>query len=272
MPHVSAIYTYPIKSTHRVPMDEARIEPWGLTGDRRWMIIDADGVFVTQRRLPRLATVQATHEPDGGLSLNAAGMPALRVPPPETGEHREVRVWEDDLPALAAGPDARAWLGELFDTDLRLVYLDDPMRRRVDEKYGQPQDRVTFADRFPLLVTTEASLDALNVYLDEPLPMHRFRPNVVISGTAAWAEDGWKHVRIGELDFRAAKYCARCVVTTTDQESGARGAGNDDRREPLRTLARLHRVDGKPVFGDNLIPDGTGTIRVGDEVTVTREA
>lgn len=269
MPHVSAIYIYPVKSTYRVPVDEAEVEPWGLAGDRRWVVVDAEGVFVTQRRQQRLATIRATREPGGGLLLTAPGMPALRVPLPAATDHVEVRVWEDVLAALPAGGQADAWLRELFGTDLRLAYLDDPARRKVDEGYGQPQDRVTFADRFPLLVTTEASLEALNACMDEPLPMSRFRPNVVISGTDAWAEDDWKQVRVGELGFRAAKRCARCAVTTTDQETGARGAGDDDRREPLRALARRHRLDGKPVFGDNLIPDGRGTITVGDEVTVS---
>lgn len=269
MPHVSAIYLYPIKSTYRVPVDEAWVEPWGLAGDRRWVVVDAEGVFVTQRRQQRLATVRAAREPDGGLVLRAPGMTPLHVPLPPAAEHFRVRIWEDVLAALPAGGQADAWLRELFGTDLRLAYLDDPTRRKVDEWYGRPQDRVTFADRFPLLVTTEASLEALNASMDEPLPMSRFRPNVVIGGTRAWEEDEWAHVRLGQLDFRAAKRCARCVVTTTDQETGGRGTGSDDRLEPLRALARTHRLDGKPIFGDNLIPDGRGTITVGDAVAAS---
>ncbi|MFE3826993.1 MOSC domain-containing protein [Streptomyces sp. NPDC059092] len=182
-------------------------------------------------------------------------------------------IFGTKVESVPAGPAARevdrrlsAYLGE----EVRLVHLDDPATRRpVDPLFARPGETVSFADGFPLLVTTTASLDALNALIaqgdhpDEgPLPMDRFRPNLVVSGTEAWAEDGWRRLTVGEVAFRVAKPCGRCVITTTDQRTAERG------REPLRTLGRHRRFDGKLVFGQNLIPGSTGTVRVGDPVTV----
>jgi uncharacterized protein YcbX len=262
-----SIHTYPIKGCHRVDHDAAGVEPWGLAGDRRWLLTDDDGRVLTQREEPWLTGLRPAVA-GGGLTLRADGRPALRVVA-EPGEPTEVRVHRDLVLATPAGGDAAdAWLSEVFDRKVRLMYLDKPTRRPVDPRYGQPPDRVSFADGYPLLLASTSSLAALNDWVIEggadPLPMTRFRPNVVIEGAPAWAEDGWlgRRVRIGGVTFRAAKLCDRCVVTTTDQETGERGP------EPLRTLARYRRWDHKVWFGLNLIPDGTGEVRVGDEVTV----
>jgi len=158
----------------------------------------------------------------------------------------------------------------VLDRKVRLVWLDDPTRRVVTQAYGEPGDRVSFADAFPLLLANTASLDALNGWLLEsgsvegPLPMARFRPNVVISGAPPWVEDDWtgRRIRVGEVTFRVVKPCGRCVVTTTDQETGERG------HEPLRALARHRRVGQELRFATSLIPDGPGTIAVGDPVEV----
>jgi uncharacterized protein YcbX len=180
------------------------------------------------------------------------------------------QVWRDVVTSSLVGEAADAWFSEALDRKLRLVYLDDPTRRRIDPRYGRPDDRVSFADGYPLLLTNTASLNVLNDWILEggsdeaPLPMTRFRPNVVVAGAPPWAEDGWvgRRVRIGAVTFRMPKLCARCVVPTTDQETAERG------REPLRTLARYRNVDNRLLFGMNLIPDGTGEIRIGDEVTI----
>jgi len=261
---VGGIARYPVKSCRGAAVSAACVEPWGLRGDRRWMITDPDGEFVTARTVHRLLLVEPTPV-DDGLVLRAPGATPLHVPEP-AGGLTDVVVWRDTVAATPAGPEADAWLSAVIGRPLRLVHLDDPTRRPVDQDYGRPDDRVSFADGFPLLLTTEGSLAALNELIADgpnaaegPMSMVRFRPNVVIAGTPAWAEDGWRSIRIGAARFRVVKPCGRCVLTTIDPETAAKG------REPLATLAR-HRRDGKKVlFGVNLVPDTPGaTIRVGD--------
>ncbi len=264
---LASIHTYPVKGCHRVDHDAARVEPWGLAGDRRWLLTDEDGCMLTQREEPRLTRLRPSVT-DGGLVLCADGRPALRVVA-EPGEPTEVRVHRDQVLATPTGGEAaEGWLSGVLDRKVRLMYLDEPTRRTVDPRYGRPDDRVGFADAYPLLLASTSSLTALNDWIVEggtdPLSMTRFRPNVVVEGAPAWAEDGWlgRRLRIGPVAFRAPKLCDRCVVTTTDQETGERD------REPLRTLARYRRWDQKVWFGLNLIPDGTGELRVGDALAV----
>ncbi|WP_127360796.1 MOSC domain-containing protein [Actinacidiphila soli] len=273
-PRLSALHIYPVKSFRGRAPKEVGVEPWGLAGDRRWMVVDAMGRFVTQRERPELALVDAEPTQDGGLRLGGPGREVLTVPVPVTaplsGATVPVTVWGDKVEAVPAGDAAAAWLSAYLGTEAALVYLDDPARRRpVDPEFALPGDSVNFADGFPLLLTTTGSLDALNSLIargdrsaEGPLPMDRFRPNAVIDGTAPWAEDGWRRIRIGEVAFRVVKPCGRCVITTTDQRTGERG------REPLRTLARHRRVGGQLVFGQNLIPEHPGTLRVGDALFV----
>ena len=266
---------HPVKSMAGCTPGSAVVEPWGLAGDRRWALVDRTGKVVTQRQRPGLALVRAEPLPGGGIRLSGPGPGPVDIEVPEP--HGAVLVVADifgtKVESVPAGPaswevDRRlsAYLGE----EVRLVHLDDPATRRpVDPLFARPGETVSFADGFPLLVTTTASLDALNTLIahgdhpDEgPLPMDRFRPNLVVSGTDAWAEDGWRRLAVGEVTFRIAKPCGRCVITTTDQHTAERG------REPLRTLGRHRRIDGKLVFGQNLVPESTGTVRVGDPVTV----
>jgi uncharacterized protein YcbX len=266
---IASLHTYPVKGCHRIDQDGARVEPWGLAGDRRWLVVDdADGQSVTQRDARGLVQVYPSVV-DGVLRLRAEGWPDLDVPEPD-GELVPVAVHRHRLRATPAGPAADAWFSDLLDRKVRLVWLDDPTRRPIGETYAQPQDRVSFADAYPILLTNAASLDSLNGWLLEegspegPLPMTRFRPNIVVSGAGPWDEDGWlgRRLRIGNVTFRAAKACGRCEVTTTDQETGERG------HEPLRTLGKHRNVAQKLLFGTNLIPDGTGRIAVGDPVTL----
>ncbi len=231
-----------------------------------------DGLLVTQRQEPRLALASAVPLPGGGVRLAAPGAEPLDVAVPDPGEHGTLvaEVFRDKVTAVPAGAAADAWLSAYLGTPARLLHMADPERcRPVDPDFGRPGDTVSFADGYPLLVTTTASLRALNSLVAEgdrategPLPMDRFRPNAVVDHTEAWAEDGWRRVRIGEVTFRAVKPSGRCVVTTTDQRTAERG------KEPLRTLARHHRIGGKAVFGQNLIPEHTGTLRVGDPVEI----
>ncbi|MDO3700849.1 MOSC domain-containing protein [Micromonospora sp. C28SCA-DRY-2] len=268
---LSGIHTYPVKGCHRLDHDDARVQPWGLAGDRRWMVVDADGVGVTQRESTRLVALRATVR-DGGLVLRAPGRPDLDVPEPAGGAAVAVRTFRSrklPVPALPAGPAADDWLTGLLGRPVRLVWLAEPTRHipAGDREYDTG-DQVSFADAYPLLLASTASLAALNDWLaeagEEAVPMSRFRPNLVVDGAPAWAEDGWagRSLRIGELRFRAAGRCDRCVVTTTDQETGVRG------KEPLRTLARYRKVEQKLLFGLHLVPVETGAVAVGDAVRV----
>ncbi|MEU9499450.1 MOSC N-terminal beta barrel domain-containing protein [Streptomyces sp. NPDC048196] len=265
-PALQSIHLYPVKSIAGSGPGEAVVEPWGLAGDRRWLLVDAERRQITQRQQPTLALAHAEELPGGGLRLTAPGKEPLTVEVPEYTGTLPVEVWRDVVEAVPAGTAAAEWFSAYLGVECRLMYLDLPEKRRpVDPEYSAPGDTVSFADGFPLLLTTTSSLDALNSLIaqgdhaDEgPLPMNRFRPNVVVDGTAPWAEDDWRRVRIGEVVFQVVKPCSRCVVTTTDQLTAERG------KEPLRTLARHRRFGDRLVFGQNLIPRGVGTIRVGD--------
>ncbi|MFF1908085.1 MOSC domain-containing protein [Kitasatospora sp. NPDC058218] len=277
---LTGLHVYPVKSMYRLSPEHAQVEPWGLAGDRRWMLADATGRFVSQRDRTALGQIRVEPTADGGLALTAPGGSRIEVPAPAVAvgdQLAEVEVWGTRFHAAEAVKEAQLWIAEHVG-DYRLVHLDDPRARPVDPSFGAPGDTVSMADGFPLLLTTTASLDRLNALIaqehpesHETLPMDRFRPNVIVSGSEPWAEDGWRRIRIGELTFRVVKPCGRCVVTTTDQESGERRGP-----EPLRTLARHHRLLKKAAFGQNLIPerpagvegDVLGTLRLGDEVEV----
>jgi uncharacterized protein YcbX len=270
-PQVSALHVYPVKSLRATSTREAVVEPWGLAGDRRWMLVDAVRLkAVTQREEPRLALVTALLTAGGGVRLTAPGRDPLDVSVPSPGPLATVQLFSHKIEVLPAGDEADRWLSGYLGTPVRLVHLDEPsVRRPIDPEYAGPGETVSLADGYPLLVASAGSLDALNALIaagdrahEGPLPMNRFRPNVVIEGTPAWAEDGWRRVRIGEVLFRVPKPCARCVVTTTDQTTGDRGA------EPLRSLARHRNVGSKLLFGQNLIPQHAGTLHVGDPLTL----
>ncbi|MFI7500927.1 MOSC domain-containing protein [Streptomyces sp. NPDC049687] len=265
-----SIHIHPVKAFRGQSPREAVVEPWGLAGDRRWALIDDGGKVVTQRQQPRLAQAAAELLPGGGLRLSAPGLEPLAVAVPDPVSTVSLEIFRDKVEGVLADGTAHAWCSAYLGADVRLVHMDDPATRRpVDPEYALPGETVSFADGYPLLVTTVASLEALNSLMAEgehaaegPLPMNRFRPNVVVAGTAPWAEDGWRRLEIGEVAFRVAKACGRCVVTTTDQATTARG------REPLHTLGRHRRLGGKLVFGQNLVPLTRGTIRAGDPVRV----
>ncbi|MEV5313865.1 MOSC N-terminal beta barrel domain-containing protein [Streptomyces sp. NPDC052610] len=267
---LQSIHVHPVKAFRSLSLREAVVEPWGLAGDRRWVLIDDGGKVVTQRQQPRLALAAAELLPGGGLRLSAPGLDPLTVSVPEPIGTVTLEIFRDKVDGVPADPAAHAWCSAHLGIDVRLVYMDDPATRRpVDPEYALPGETVSFADGYPLLLTSSASLDALNSLIargdrpeEGPLPMNRFRPNLVVAGTAPWAEDGWSRLAVGDVEFRVAKPCGRCVVTTTDQTSAERG------REPLLTLGRHRRIGGKLVFGQNLVPLSTGAVRVGDPVRI----
>ncbi|WP_405445785.1 MOSC domain-containing protein [Streptomyces achromogenes] len=271
---VQSIHVHPVKALRGISPRTAVVEPWGLAGDRRWTLIDDGGKVVTQRESPRLALAAAEPLAGGGIRLSAPGRPPLTVEVPEPSGTVLVDVFRTKVEAVPAAAAAHAWCSAYLGTEVRLVHMDDPaVRRPVDPEYALPGETVSFADGFPLLVTTAASLEALNSAIADgphahegPLPMNRFRPNLVVAGTEPWAEDDWVQISVGDVVFRATKPSARCVVTTTDQDTAARG------REPLFTLARHRRRDGKVLFGLNLVPVTPGTVGVGDPVRVLERA
>lgn len=270
---LSAINRFPVKSCRGEAVTSALVEPWGLAGDRRWMVVDETGCVVTAREVPNLLLVRPRLV-GSGLRLEHPDLDGLAVDTPDGRRLVDVSVWGSTLLAAVADAAAHAWISTIVGAPARLVYLDDPTRRPTNPAYTLDSDRVSFADGYPLLLASEASLTELNRLLAEgplahegPLPMTRFRPSVVVRGSSPWEEDGWRRVRIGAAAFRVVKGCDRCVITTTDAETAARG------KEPIATLARHRRWDGKTWFAVNLVPDTPGVrITVGDEVEVLERA
>lgn len=253
------VHLYPIKSCAPLEVESAVIEPRGLQHDRRWMVVDLDGRFLTGRQLPRLTLVRALPDPQG-LLLQAPGMQPLRVDAPGTDSIWSVTVWKSQVDARPATAVADAWLSEFLGQPVRLVHMDDGIVRPMTDAHSLPGDEVSFADAFPLLLISRASLDGLNARLARPVSMLQFRPNLVVDGVAAHDEDGWKRIRIGAVEFDVAKPCTRCIFTTVDPLRGER----DPDGEPLRTLITYRRSGDGVTFGQNLIPRTQGRVRVGD--------
>lgn len=260
---LASLSLYPLKSCAPLPVAVADVALRGLAHDRRWLLVDAAGRFLTGREWPRLTAVRARPE-GGGLALQAPGMPDLHVPAPAADGTVPVVVWKDTVDARPCGEAADAWFTRFLGLPARLVHMDAGVRRPLAGKHGHPGGEVSFADTAPLLVITRAALDGLNARLAAPVPMERFRPNLVVEGAPAHAEDGWSRVRIGDIEFDATTPCGRCVFTTVDLATGQR----DARGEPLRTLATYRRGEKGVTFGRYLVPRGTGSLRVGDPVEV----
>jgi uncharacterized protein YcbX len=269
VPVLSAITRYPVKSCRGHGVQSAVVEPWGLAGDRRWLVVDEDGQGMTAREHPRLLLATPRLRPDGGLRLESPDAPPIEVDVPE-GEIVPVRVHSSELAGTPAALEASAWFSKIVGEPARLVFLDDPTRRHPNPRFARPSDYVSFADGYPMLVATSASLAQLNEWIadgpraDEgPLPMVRFRPNLVIDGTAPFEEDGWRRIRVGAAEFRVVKGCDRCVMTMTDPDTTVRT------KEPIATLAKYRRWDGETWFGMNIIPDSPGAeLTVGDDVEI----
>ncbi len=259
---VSALHVYPVKSMGGISLPATDVTARGLALDRRWMVVDADGDFVTQREQPRLALCKTSVHPEA-LHIDAPGMPTLRVPlSPPPGARITVRVWRSVCEAVVVSADADTWLSEYLPIPCTLVFMPEETRRAQNPDYAAGEGIVSFADGYPLLVLGEASLADLNSRLDISLPMNRFRPNVVAAHVPAYDEDTWARVQIGSVLFHGVKPCDRCAITTIDQDTAARGT------EPLPTLAGYRRARGKVFFGQYLVPDAPGVVRVGDPIHV----
>jgi uncharacterized protein YcbX len=254
---LSGLFIYPIKACAGIALERSRVVARGLELDRRYMLVDRDGTFITQREIPKLCLV-ATALDGAHFVLSAPGQSDLAIPRVATGSADVTcQVWGDTTSAIPLAPASR-WFSQYLGDEVRLVYMPDAAKRAVNPKRARPGDIVSFADAYPLLAISEASLADLNARLDAPIEMRRFRPNLVLSECEAFAEDRLTTVSIGDVSFRAVKRCDRCSVTTIDPDSGERG------KEPLRTLAHYRQEDGKVWFGMNLIHDGPGELHVGD--------
>ena len=261
--HVSQVFRYPVKSLRGHALDAAAIGARGIEGDRRWMIVDETGRFLTRRELPELALFDVQPREDGLLILHPERGTCCVATPGEDAVVIEARVWRDGVRARLADRAAGAFLSGALGRAVRLVHQHGASVRRVDPTYARDGDHVSLADGFPLLVTTTASLSALNDRLPVAIGMDRFRPNLVIGGAEAWGEDRWRRIRIGGVALRIAKPCSRCVITTQHPLTGRREHGDD----PLSTLRAMGRMtSGGIMFGQNAIPDRAGAIRLGDAV------
>lgn len=269
---LAKIRIYPVKSLAGVDVHEAEVEPWGLRNDRRWLVLEPDGTVLTAREEHAMLGITAVPDGDGGIVLTDRAGVTLRVDPPLRGERLPTSLSRLES-VLSAGDEVDGWLSRRLGRPVRLGWLDDPRRRTVSDAHGgMPGDHLNLSDAGPLLLTTESSLGQLNDWVaagaaergersPAALVMTRFRPSVVVEGSAVpFVEDAWTEIQIGDVRFRFAEQCDRCVLTTIDPDTLAGG------KEPLRALARHRQRDHKTWFGIRLVPLMTGTIREGDPV------
>jgi uncharacterized protein len=238
-----------------------RVMEKGLEHDRRWMLIDENGLFMTQRVYQRMALFKLRPE-NGSFVIHHEG-DSLKMPDRAVeGTSRTVGIWDDKVEVLEAPNEVSAWFAKYLGLNCQLVAFPEGNARPIDPNYRLAEENVSLADGYPLLVIGQASLDDLNGRLEKPVPMNRFRPNLVFTGGKPYEEDLWKRFTIGSENFMGVKSCARCVTTTVDQETGVMG------REPLLTLSRYRREKDRILFGQNVIPLDRGQIREGDEIVV----
>lgn len=256
---VAALYVHPVKSARAVEVQEAEVTPTGLEGDRRFMIVDERGVFVTQRERPEMARLRATIDA-GSLKLMGDDRRELTIPLDQPGPRVRVRVWDDEVEAIDCGAEAAGLVTTHIGDIARLVRFADDVKRAVDQTYAEPGDIVSFADGFPVLVATTASLEATLGTVGVRVDGRRFRPNIVIDGAAPFAEDDWSEIQIGEVRIALVKPCSRCTMVDVDPDQGRRKGG------VLAQLSRTRRVGNRVLFGQNGIPRSLGRIKVGDPV------
>ena len=259
---LSAITLYPVKSLAGISVTSWPVIKTGLQYDRKWMLVDKAAQFLSQRKLPRMALIK-TSLTGSHLILSATGVEDLSLSlTPSDGDIINSTIWGDQCDARSVSREADQWLSHFLNHDCRLVYQPDDMIRQVDPQYGRHSDNVAFSDGFPLLIISENSLASLNREMQLNLPMTRFRPNLVISGCPAYAEDSWREISIGNIDFRLPKPCSRCAIPTIDPETAQTG------KEPLATLNRIRKWQKNVYFGQNALHNQCGTLTVGDTVLV----
>jgi uncharacterized protein YcbX len=260
MLQVSELFIYPIKSLGGISVRSAIVTSRGLQHDRRWMLVNEHGHFITQRELPKMALLKASVESDG-IAVYHHSKESILIPfNCEQKPLQQFAVWDDVCMGQYVNDDFDQWFSEALDMKCRLVYMPDDSEREVDQRYAKPGMITSFADAYPFLLIGQASLDDLNKRMAHPLPMNRFRPNIVFTGGEAYSEDLMNQIEIAGITFYGAKLCARCVLTTIDQQTAVKA------KEPLKTLASYRMKNNKIMFGQNLVHENTGIIAVGDEL------
>jgi uncharacterized protein YcbX len=258
---LASIHVYPVKSLGGFAVEESQLTDRGLEHDRRWMLVNEKGSFLTQRELPMLACLHLAPTGSGFRITDMRDNATLELPwAREKGVRQKVTVFDDHVEALYGPPSIDAWFSDRSKCTVHLVYMPATSHRPVDAGYAERLN--SFSDGFPYLIISQASLDDLNARLTDPVGMERFRPNLVIAGGTAFQEDGWSGIDIGTARFELVKPCGRCVITTVDQQTGERG------KEPLRTLSIYRSNAHKVLFGMNAVGDLQGTVRVGDAVHI----
>lgn len=262
--HLIGISVYPVKSLAGIHLKHAEVQPQGIEDDRLYMLVDENGVFITQRKYPQLALIKVIQK-ECSLNIIAENQLLLTIEDCNfQGETLRVKIWQDVCVGLVADENVNQWFSQYLGFPVRFIKYNHQATRPIDPNYSQPDDIVSFADGFPLLVISQPSLDDLNSKLEVPVSMSHFRPNIVVDGCDAFAEDEWKQIRIGGVVFDAVKRCSRCVLTTVDPETGIK----NNKGQPLKTLSQYRKGDGGVLFGMNLIPRTNGSIRINDIVEV----
>jgi len=261
---VSGLYIYPIKSLPGISLQQARVTPKGFEHDRRWMLVDESNMFMSQREVAELTQLAVAIEQSGLRITHKTSGDSILVPfdYPATNPTAQVTIWDDVCTAQFISNEVDEWFSKQIGIKCRLVYMPDDSMRIVDQRYAIEESVTSFSDAYPFLLIGQASLNELNNRLDEPLPMDRFRPNIVFTGGEPFEEDLMGRFTIGDISFYGVKLCARCVMTTIDQEKGSKG------KEPLKTLASYRLKNNKILFGQNLVHKGDGIVTLGDDLMV----
>lgn len=261
------IYIYPIKSFGGIGVDESLVLKPGLEHDRRWMLVDASGNFLTQRTFPKMATLSVEWN-NGEFQIKDKLNPTDKISLPFIPQRKlskKVRIWDDEVIAYLVDPAVSKWIQQKLQIPCELVHMPESVTRPIEEKYAISDESVSFADAMPFLLISQASLDELNNKLKHQVAMDRFRPNLVVSGTDPFEEDQWDIIKVGSVRFKIVKPCARCIMTTVEQGTGKIG------KEPLLTLSRFRKEGNKIYFGQNMIPLDKGMIRQNGAVEVIKK-
>ncbi len=259
---IQDIYIYPIKSLKGIRMESAKVLERGLQYDRRWMLVDPTGCFLTQRTHANMALIQVELKEDHLLVFSSLDLKnQIKIPFEQKLDTLiEVEIWDDRLMANLVNPEFDQWFSELLGMDCKLVVMPESSQRKISSKYAVNSESVSFADGMPYLIIGQESLNHLNSKLEHPVPMDRFRPNIVFSGGESFQEDSWQKITLGKVDFQVVKPCARCVLITVDQVTGKKS------KEPLQTLSSYRTLNNKVYFGQNAVALEEGYIHIGDSV------
>jgi uncharacterized protein YcbX len=267
---ISEINIYPIKSLGGISLQQSKVEKRGLQYDRRWLLVDKENIFITQREINELCLFKINFSNDGFVISNAKAANDFMIPfGIDAGEKSEVTIWDDNCEALHFSDEADRWFSDIIDYDCKLVYMPDTTQREANKDFAIADDIVSFADGYPILIIGESALENYNNVSGNNFKMNRFRPNLVFTGGSAHLEDTWRKFNINGTDYYGVKTCGRCVITTIEQETAVSG------KEPLKTLAEYRTINNSIKFGMNVIPGPLhekSVIKIGDEINILETA